>query len=402
MPIRDGRDLASDELWDLSLALSRSKRAVAIDPPLLPKARRASVSLIIAAVAAATPALASAHSRSGRSSAAAEVLGRSPLERGDRGPAVERLQRALGIVADGIFGRQTLKAVRAFQKRAGLTVDGIAGPRTLAVLDGREVAAAGGTALERGDRGTAVRRLQRALGISADGIFGRQTLKAVRAFQRRAGLTVDGIAGPRTLTALSAARALERGLAGRTLERGDRGPAVERLQRALGIVADGIFGPRTAEAVRSFQQRAGLEPDGIAGPATLAALANGAGGREADQPEEPAADTATPADIDGRLGAALALARELGLKLVSAHRPGAIIESSGQPSDHGVYPSRAIDVSGTPAEMERFARKVAGMKGVDTVIYSGVGIWTAGGGWGEIRTSVTYDTHLDHVHVDTF
>ena len=52
--------------------------------------------------------------------------------------------------------------------------------------------------------------------------------------------------------------------------------------------------------------------------------------------------------------------------------------------------------------MERYARKVAGMKGVDTVIYSGVGIWTAGSGWHEIRTSVTYDSHRDHVHVDTF
>ena len=52
--------------------------------------------------------------------------------------------------------------------------------------------------------------------------------------------------------------------------------------------------------------------------------------------------------------------------------------------------------------MERYARKVAGMKGVDTVIYSGVGIWTAGSGWHEIHSSVTYDSHLDHVHVDTF
>ena len=56
------------------------------------------------------------------------MLERSTLERGDRGPAVERLQRALGITADGIFGKQTLKAVRAFQKRAGLTADGIAAP----------------------------------------------------------------------------------------------------------------------------------------------------------------------------------------------------------------------------------------------------------------------------------
>ncbi|MBE5820262.1 MAG: spore cortex-lytic enzyme [Clostridiales bacterium] len=35
---------------------------------------------------------------------------------------------------DGIFGSQTLKAVRWFQSKNGLTVDGIAGPKTLAAM----------------------------------------------------------------------------------------------------------------------------------------------------------------------------------------------------------------------------------------------------------------------------
>ena len=47
---------------------------------------------------------------------------------------VAALQRALGVPADGIYGRQTRRAVRAFQRAHGLVVDGIVGPQTLAAL----------------------------------------------------------------------------------------------------------------------------------------------------------------------------------------------------------------------------------------------------------------------------
>jgi len=61
---------------------------------------------------------------------------RSPqvLRVGDRGLAVQRLQEALAIEADGAFGPQTLQAVESFQRAAGLPVDGIAGQRTWAAL----------------------------------------------------------------------------------------------------------------------------------------------------------------------------------------------------------------------------------------------------------------------------
>jgi hypothetical protein len=36
------------------------------------------------------------------------------------------------------------------------------------------------------------------------------------------------------------------------------------------------------------------------------------------------------------------------------------------------------------------------------VIYAGTGIWLHGHGWDEIRSSVTYRDHINHVHVDTF
>ena len=53
----------------------------------------------------------------------------------------------------------------------------------------------------------------------------------------------------------------------------------DSLNRILGIglAVDGIFGPRTRAAVRSFQQRSGLTPDGIPGPKTDSAIKRTAG-----------------------------------------------------------------------------------------------------------------------------
>jgi murein L,D-transpeptidase YcbB/YkuD len=62
------------------------------------------------------------------------------------------------------------------------------------------------------------------------------------------------------------------------LRRGSRGPRVTTLQMDLSvyggypIAVDGIFGPETDGAVRSFQQGEGLDADGIVGPLTSAAL----------------------------------------------------------------------------------------------------------------------------------
>jgi hypothetical protein len=62
------------------------------------------------------------------------------------------------------------------------------------------------------------------------------------------------------------------------LRQGSRGPRVTTLQMDLSvyggypIAVDGIFGPETDGAVRSFQQGEGLDADGIVGPLTSAAL----------------------------------------------------------------------------------------------------------------------------------
>jgi peptidoglycan hydrolase-like protein with peptidoglycan-binding domain len=299
------RDLADPELWDFSLACAQAKRRAA-EPGLLPQARVAGASLLIAAVAAAVPAQSGASSRArnaGATRAHVEVL-----RFGDRGPRVAALQRALGVRADGIFGPRTRAAVREFQRRHGLRVDGIVGPQTRAALARQAARSKSSGVLKLGSRGPGVAALQRTLGIPADGVFGPQTRRAVRLFQARHGLTADGIVGPRTRAALS--------------RRGGGSNSTRRASR-----------PR---AVRS---------------------------------------------VDRRLWGELSLARRMGLRLVSAYRPGSRFPS-GKRSDHGYYPARAIDVAGSKRSMRRYARAVAGNR--------------------RIESAVTRREHYNHVHVDTF
>ncbi|GGE49711.1 hypothetical protein GCM10011391_30610 [Pullulanibacillus camelliae] len=62
------------------------------------------------------------------------------LEKGDHGQAVKDLQSRLNALGyktggvDGIFGNNTLKAVKAFQTDQGLHADGVVGPNTRAAL----------------------------------------------------------------------------------------------------------------------------------------------------------------------------------------------------------------------------------------------------------------------------
>ena len=145
-----------------------------------------------------------------------------PIREGDRGAAVEDVQRRLITLGvdlgptgvDGVFFGATLAAVRAFQRVRGLDEDGEVGDHTWAALVD--------ATFSLGDRllylrhpylhGADVRALQgamNALGFAcgaADGIFGAFTEGAVRDFQGNTGLGADGIVGLETVRAIDGLR----------------------------------------------------------------------------------------------------------------------------------------------------------------------------------------------------
>lgn len=55
-----------------------------------------------------------------------------PLIKND---TVKKIQRALGIYADGIFGSDTDRSVKVFQAKNGLVIDGIVGAKTAKLLN---------------------------------------------------------------------------------------------------------------------------------------------------------------------------------------------------------------------------------------------------------------------------
>jgi hypothetical protein len=92
----------------------------------------------------------------------------------------------------------------------------------------------------------------------------------------------------------------------------------------------------------------------------------------------------------------LANARRYGLRLTSGYRPGART-SSGNVSLHSL--GQAIDVAGPPGAMAMYAQSEAGRSGIAEVIYSPVGWWHPGSGWGPITDATIKRGHYSHVHV---
>nr|WP_281381524.1 peptidoglycan-binding protein [Conexibacter arvalis] len=272
------RDLADSEHVLDSLAVAKRRREAAASQTKLPAPAARGLSLTALLAVTAGPAVGASAAFTGTAAAATVV------EKGDRGGDVKKLQRALGVRADGVFGPGTKKALRKFQARTGLHVDGVAGPATWKALKRSEANTAriSRSEVRVGGKtrviGHTVRAVQRELGVPADGVFGPQTLKALKRFQRAHGLVADGVVGPATWRALTRDGGGSSGAKSKPRARtANEGSGVAALQRALGIAADGDFGPATEAAVKRHQRAHGLTADGIAGPATRASLGLGDG-----------------------------------------------------------------------------------------------------------------------------
>src|SRR5271163_1046275 len=139
--LREGRDLADELPWELSLGRSRARRRAAElrFVPAGSRAKRVSLGALAALTVGPTASLADGTATINPNASSPEPATTTEhaitLSEGSQGRQVKLLQQALGgIKVDGIFGPETEAAVRAFQESRGLTLDGIVGPLTAASL----------------------------------------------------------------------------------------------------------------------------------------------------------------------------------------------------------------------------------------------------------------------------
>lgn len=201
-----------------------------------------------------------------------------PIRVGDRGPAVEDVQRRLRLLGydlgptgiDGVFFGKTAQAVSAFQKAHGLVEDSLVGDETWSTLVD--------ATFTLGDRilylrlphfhGHDVHVLQTALNVlgfacgSEDGIFGAFTERALAEFQRNAGLVPDGIAGDETVRGILALRHVWEGKDSRPHSAAQVAPGrAEEVLSRIAFVVEGLDSVGTLIARRLVNLAKATTPD---------------------------------------------------------------------------------------------------------------------------------------------
>ncbi len=233
------------------------------------------------------------------------LLAQGPLRAGNTGERVLALRSLIDRVTPepttpvgppDVFDCALEAAVRAFQQRRGLLADGVVGTQTLRALEGarwqlgdRVLLLAPGQFL-RGDDVAALQERLVVLGLLAgpvDAVFGPRTDNALRELQRSLGIEVDGTCGATTLRAMDAlARAVGGGdpwalrqqaevagagasLAGKVVVLDPAHGGIDRGWTAFGLHEDDVafdVACRTAERLRSIGVDPVLTRDGYDGP----------------------------------------------------------------------------------------------------------------------------------------
>ncbi|WP_157251434.1 peptidoglycan-binding protein [Patulibacter americanus] len=207
-PRPGNRDLGEGEFCERSQVRSRIRRESSAARKVgVKQGARSRLAVALVGVTLAVPATEAV--TAGTAQAARVSTG--VLKRGDSGSKVKALQRALGVGADGEFGRATYKAVRAFQRSHGLTVDGVVGPATAKAIGVGTTAKTPKSTRSKSRTASSedvdlsaatIRKVQAKIGVTADGEWGPQTTKALKAYQRANGLEADGVPGPATLASM--------------------------------------------------------------------------------------------------------------------------------------------------------------------------------------------------------